>query len=155
MNFAIRLYRALARAFPHEFQMAYGADVIQLGEDVVQQIAKENGFLGLFRLIADLAIRIPMEYLTEMRQDLLYALRTLRKARGFAAVGFLSLALGIGVSAVSVSEVVNMILGNAPGIRDAGRVVMVNDVSIPYIDRYREQHDLFARAAAFSGGDTV
>jgi len=149
MNFAIRLYRALARAFPHEFQMAYGADVIQLGEDVVQQIAKENGFLGLFRLIADLAIRIPMEYLAEMRQDLLYALRTLRKARGFAAVGFLSLALGIGVSAVSVSEVVNMILGNAPGIRDAGRVVMVNDVSIPYIDRYREQHDLFAGVAAF------
>jgi hypothetical protein len=149
MNFAIRLYRALARAFPHEFQMAYGTEMIQLGEDVVEQIAKENGILGLFRLIADLAIRIPIEYLTEMRQDLLYALRTLRKARGFAAVGFLSLALGIGVSAVSVSEAVNMILRDAPGIRDADRVVMVNSVSDPYIDRYREQHDLFVGAAAF------
>ena len=149
MNFALGLYRALARAFPHEFQMAYGADVIQLGEDVVEQIARENGIWGLFRLLADLAVRIPIEYLTEMRQDLLYALRTLRKARGFAAVGFLSLALGIGVSAVSVSEAVNLILGDAPGIRDPGSVLMVNDVSIPYIDRYREQHDLFAGVAAF------
>jgi ABC-type lipoprotein release transport system permease subunit len=63
MNFALRLYRALARAFPYEFKMAYGADVIQLGEDIVEDIAKENGFFGLFRLIAHLAIRIPIEYL--------------------------------------------------------------------------------------------
>jgi hypothetical protein len=120
MNFAIRLYGALARAFPHEFQMAYGADVIQLAEDIGEQIAKENGFLG-----------------------------ALPPDRGFAAAGFLSLAPGIGISAVSVSEAVNMLLGDAPGIRDADRVATVNDVSIPSIGRYREQHGLFAGAAAF------
>jgi len=36
--------------------MAYGCDMTQLGEDVVEQTARENGFLGLFRLIAE-AIR--------------------------------------------------------------------------------------------------
>jgi predicted permease len=149
MNFALRLYRALARAFPHEFQMAYGADVIQLGEDIVEDVAKQNGFFGLFRLIADLAIRIPIEYLTELRQDLIYAVRTLRKARGFAAVGILSLGLGIGMSAVAVSEALDMILSDAPGVREPDRVIMVNNVSYPYIERYGDQHDLFAGAAAF------
>jgi macrolide transport system ATP-binding/permease protein len=149
MNFALRLYRALARAFPHEFKLVYGADIMQLGEDIVPDIAKENGFTGLFRLVADLAIRIPVEYLSEMRRDLIYALRTLSRSRGFAAVGIVSLGLGIGVTAVSVSEVLNLILRDAPGARDPDALVMVNGVSCPYIDRYRDQHDLFTGAAAF------
>ena len=149
MKFAMRLYRALARAFPHEFQMVYGADVIQLGEDVVQDVAKQNGFLGLFRLIADLAIRIPIEYLIEMRQDLIYAVRTLAKARGFSVVGIVSLGLGIGMAAISVSESLDMILRDAPGVRDPAKVAMVLGVSYPYIERYRDQHDLFTGAAAF------
>ena len=39
MNFAWRIYRWLARAFPHEFKVAYGPEVTQLGEDVVEEIA--------------------------------------------------------------------------------------------------------------------
>ena len=31
MNIAWRIYRRLARAFPQEFKMAYGAEVMQLG----------------------------------------------------------------------------------------------------------------------------
>ena len=149
MRFAMRLYRALARAFPHEFQVLYGADMLQLGEDVVQDIAKEHGFSGLFRLVADLAIRVPVEYLSEMRQDLIYAFRTLRKSRGFAAVGVISLGLGIGVTAVAVSEMLNLVLRDAPGVRDAESLVMVGGVSNPYVERYRGQHELFVGAAAF------
>ena len=149
MKFMMRLYRALARAFPHEFQVVYGADVIQLGEDIVQDIAKQNGFSGLFRLVADLAIRVPAEYLSEMRRDLIYALRALAKSRGFAAVGILSLGLGISVAAVGVSEVLNLILRDAPGARDADKLVIVAAVSYPYVEHYRDQHDLFAGGAAF------
>ncbi|HEV2689242.1 MAG TPA: ABC transporter permease [Bryobacteraceae bacterium] len=149
MNFVMRLYRALARAFPHEFQVLYGADVIQLGEDMVQDIAKQNGFSGLFRLVGDLAIRVPIEYLSEMRRDLLYALRTLAKSRGFAAVGIISLGLGIGVAAVGVSEVLNLILRDAPGLKDPDKLVMVDGVSYPYMEHYRDQHDLFMGGTAF------
>ena len=149
MNLAMWLYRALARAFPHEFQLVYGADVIQLGEDVVEDIARENGVLGLFRLVMDLAIRVPIEYLSEMRRDVGYALRTLRKSRGFAAVGIISLGLGIGLTAISVSEMLNLILRDAPGARDPNSLVMVGGVSYPYMERYRDQRDLFAAAAAF------
>lgn len=40
MNFAQWVYLRLAQAFPHEFKLAYGADVMQLGQDVVPDIAK-------------------------------------------------------------------------------------------------------------------
>jgi len=43
MNFAWRIYRRLAQAFPHEFKLAYGTEVMQLGEDVVDDIAKRYG----------------------------------------------------------------------------------------------------------------
>lgn len=115
----------------------------------MEEIAKENGYFGLFRLIAGLAIRIPIEYLSEMRQDLVYAVRTLKKARGFAAVGIISQGLGMGVAGIAVSEALNLILRDAPGVRDADRVVMVNGVSYPYIEHYRDEHGLFAGAAAF------
>jgi len=149
MRFAMRLYRVLARAFPHEFKMVYGADLVQLGEDIVQDIAKEHGVSGLFRLVADLAIRVPVEYLSEMRRDLIYAVRSLAKSRGFAAVGIVSLGLGMGVAAVAVSESMNLILRDTPGAQDADKLVMVPSVSYPYIEHYRDQHDLFAGAAAF------
>jgi predicted permease len=149
MNFALRMYRWLAHAFPHEFKLIYGTDVIQLGEDIVEEIARQNGVGGLFRLVADIAIRVPIEYLTEMRRDLMYALRTLRKSPGFAAVGIISLGLGIGVAAVSVSETVTLILRDAPGARDPDKLVMVQGVSYPYIENYREHRELFAGVAAF------
>ena len=96
MNLAWRIYRRLAQAFPHEFKMAYGAEVTQLGEDVVDDIAKRHGAIGLIRLIADIAIRVPIEYLSEMRGDLRYAWRGLRKSPGFALVGIVRWDWGLG-----------------------------------------------------------
>src|SRR5690348_12917589 len=98
MNFAWRIYRRLAQAFPHEFKLAYGADVLQLGEDAVKDIAKRHGTWGLIRLIADIAVRVPLEYLSEMRGDVAYGVRGLRKSPGFALVGIISMALGIGLT---------------------------------------------------------
>lgn len=50
MNFALRVYRRLARAFPHEFQVVYGTEVMQLGEDAVEEIGRQYGAAGLIRL---------------------------------------------------------------------------------------------------------
>src|SRR6202167_4600613 len=97
-NFALRIYRRLAQAFPHEFKLAYGPEMLQLGEDVVDDIAKRHGIAGLIRLVLDIAIRVPIEYLSEMRGDMRYALRALIKSPGFALVGILSMGLGIGLT---------------------------------------------------------
>ena len=98
MSLAWRIYRRLAQAFPHEFKLAYGQEVIELGQDVVEETAKRHGAAGLIPLIADIAIRVPIEYLSEMRGDMRHAWRALANSPGFALVGILSMGLGIGLT---------------------------------------------------------
>ena len=98
MNIAWPIYRRLAAAFPHEFKLAFGNEMVQAGEDAIAHIAKRHGVLGLVPLIADLLIRLPIEYLNEMRRDLPYAARTLMKSPGYAVVGIVSMGLGIGLT---------------------------------------------------------
>ena len=98
MSFVWRVYRRLAQAFPHEFKVAYGTELLQAGEDSLADVAKRQGAAGLIRLIADIAIRVPVEYLAEMRGDLRYGWRALRGSPGFALVGIISMGLGIGLT---------------------------------------------------------
>ena len=102
MNFrlsvSLALYRRVASAFPHEFRMLYGEDLERLGEDAVPEAWRRYGVPGLLRLLGDIAVRLPAEYLSEIRQDVVYALRTLAKAPGFTSVAVLSLGVGIGSS---------------------------------------------------------
>ena len=152
MKFALWLYQRLAHGFPHEFQVIYGTDVIQLGEDAVEDIAKQHGIMGLFSLVADLAYRIPIEYLSEMRRDLAYAARTLIKSPGFAAVGVISLGLGIGVTSTIFSEIHMLIFRDLPLVPEPARLVMAQAVSYPYFEQYRDQHNLFAASTAYMQG---
>ena len=59
-----RLYRRMARAFPYEFRAVCGDGLEQLGEDVVPLVWQQQGIVGLIRLFADLALRLPCEYLS-------------------------------------------------------------------------------------------
>ncbi len=160
MSFAWRIYRRLAQAFPHEFKLAYGAEVTQLGEDVVEEIAKREGMAGLIRLIADIAIRVPLEYLSEMRGDMRYGLRALIKSPGFAMVGIISMALGIGLTTNVYSSKWKLLFRDLPAAANAKHLVMVQEstdgelarVSYYYIEQYREQKSLFAGVAAFQSG---
>jgi macrolide transport system ATP-binding/permease protein len=153
MNFAARIYRRLAQAFPHEFKLAYGAEVTQLGEDVVEDIAKRHGVTGLIRLIADIAMRIPLEYLSEMRRDMRYALRGLTKSPGFALVGITSMGLGIGLTTMVYNSKWQLIFRELPATANAKRLVMPEKpVSYYYIEQYREQKRLFTGVAAFQTG---
>jgi macrolide transport system ATP-binding/permease protein len=153
MNFAWRIYRRLARAFPHEFKLAYGADVMQLGEDVVEDIAKRHGIAGLIRLIVDIAIRVPLEYLNEMRGDMRYGLRALRKSPGFALVGIVSMGIGIGLTTNVYSSKWSFIFREMPAAANAKRLVMPEKpVSYYYIEQFREQKSLFTGVAALQTG---
>ena len=59
MKIAWPIYRRLAAAFPHEFKLAFGDEMLHAGEDAIGEVAKRHGALGLFRLIADLAFACP------------------------------------------------------------------------------------------------
>jgi putative ABC transport system permease protein len=157
MSFAWRIYRRLAQAFPHEFKLAYGTEVTQLGEDVVEEIAKRQGMAGLIRLIADIAIRVPVEYLSEMRGDMRYGLRALMKSPGFALVGIISMGLGIGLTTNVYSSKWELLFRDLPAAANAKHLVMLQQsadidlapVSYYYIEQFREQKSLFAGVAAF------
>jgi hypothetical protein len=71
IRFCLRIYRRLRAGFSASFQIVYGTDVVQLGEDVIEEIARHHEVFGLVRLVADLAWRAPMEYLSEIKQDVI------------------------------------------------------------------------------------
>lgn len=58
-----RLYRRIARAFPHRFRVVCGDGLEQLGADIVPLVWQQEGALGLIRCFADLALRLPLEYI--------------------------------------------------------------------------------------------
>ena len=152
VSVCLALYRRLASAYPHEFRMLYGEDLDRLGEDAIPEIRRRYGVPGLVRLLADIAIQLPITYLTEIRQDIVYALRTLAKSPGFISIAVLSLAIGIGMCSVVLSEC-QSIEGPPAGVRDPAGLVTFHwhTVSYPYFERYRDQHHVVANATAFLG----
>src|SRR5258706_3394207 len=153
MNFALWIYRRLAQAFPREFKLVYGPEVMQLGEDVVEEIAKRHGAGGLIRVIADIAMRVPLEYLSEMRGDMRYAWRALIKSPGFALVGIISMGLGIGLTTNGYSSKWAVLCRDLPTATNAKKLVMPEKpASYYYVEQYRDQKSLFARVSALQTG---
>lgn len=152
VNVCLTLYRRLASAYPHEFRMLYGEDLERLGEDAAPETWRRYGWSGLVRLLADIAVRLPGAYLAEIRQDIIYALRAIAKAPGFASVAVLSLGVGIGICSAVLSEC-RAIVGPAPGLRDPATLATFiwTQVSYPYFERYRDARQTVAAAAALVG----
>jgi predicted permease len=149
LNLCLSLYKYLANAYPHEFRIVYGQDLDRLAEDAVPEAWRRYGLLGLVRLLADIAIRLPGEYLGEIRQDVVYALRVLARSPGFAAVAILSLALGIAMcSAILFGS--SSVLRPMPGARDPGALVAARKgVSYPYFEHYRDHPQVAGAATVF------
>jgi predicted permease len=145
----LSLYRYLAKAFPHEFRLVYGEDLDRLGEDAVPEAWRRYGVRGLLRLIADIALRLPVEYLAEIRQDVVYAVRVLARSPGFTAVTASSLAIGIAMCSVILCGS-SSVLRPMPGARDPGALVAARKgVSYPYFEHYRDQRQVAGAATVF------
>jgi predicted permease len=129
--------------------MLYGKDMDRLGEDAIPEVRRQYGVPGVIRLLADIALRLPVTYWTEIRQDVLYASRVLAKSPGFTAVAVLSVAIGIGMCSAVRSEF-QSITGPAAGLPDPGSLVTFRwtNVSYPYFERYRDQRQTVAAATA-------
>jgi predicted permease len=149
MNFAWPIYKRLAEAFPHEFKLAFGDEMMQAGEDSIGEVAKRHGLLGVIRLIADLVIHLPLEYLSEMRRDMKYAARALAQSPGYALVGIASMGLGIGLTTNVHNQGWVLITRALAGVASPDQLVTAESpTSYPYIERYRDQKNLFSGVAA-------
>jgi len=98
--------------------------------------------------------------LNELWQDLRYGVRTLVKARGFAVVAVLTLALGIGANSAIFSFVDGVLLKPLP-YRNAERILLVwekrpdggnNGVSAMNCRDWRHENHVFETMAASTGG---
>jgi predicted permease len=145
----LRIYRALASAFPHEFKNVYGDELMQVAEDAIESVWRRHGIPGLIRLLLDIAIRVPAEYLSELRRDVRHGLRMLAGSPGFTAVALISLSLGICIATSAYSEV-NGLLRDLPGVPNPDQLVALQTpASYPTYKRYREMNDLFSGAFAY------
>jgi putative ABC transport system permease protein len=147
---SLRLYRTLAHAFPYEFANAYADELVQATEDAIESIWQRHGVLGLVRLLADIAVRVPIEHLAELRQDVRYGLRMLANSPGFTWVALVSLSLGIAIATCAYSEVNGLILRDLPGVPKPEELVALEaPTSYTHYKRYRERSDLFSSTLAY------
>ena len=100
-------------------------------------------------------------WLEDLGRDLRYALRTLGRNRGFAAVAVLSLALGIGANA-AIFSLINAVMLRALPVREPDRLVQIarvapdgRPVALSYrlFEYFRDNVTSISGAFAHSGGD--
>ena len=100
------------------------------------------------------------EYLAELRQDIGYALRMLRRTPAFTAVAVLTLALGIGANSAIFSVVYGVLLDSLP-FRNAEEVYRIRtlypdgtpySLSAPDFMSMREDTRVFEHVEAYSAG---
>lgn len=147
---SLQLYRSVANAFPQEFKNTYGIELLHVTESAIDTIWRRYGLWGLARLLLDLAIRVPAEYVAELRRDLPYALRTLAQSPAFTAVALVSLSLGICIATCSDSEMNGLIFRNIPAVSAPDELATVQaPTSYPQYERYQQHSELFTSTAAY------
>jgi predicted permease len=126
----------------------------------VQESALGTESKGFVRRSATLVTRLLRRYIDfelavaeETRRDMRYAVVSLRKSPGFALVGIISMAIGMGLTTMVYSSEWKMITRDLPAAANAKRLVMPEKpVSYYDIEQYRSQSGLFSGVAALKTG---
>src|SRR6476661_7382728 len=106
--------------------------------------------------------RLTCTLMDTLRQDLVYALRSLRRQPGFTIITVLTLALGIGAN-TAVFSVVNGVVLRPLGYPEPERLVFVTSkfpglgfdqfwVSLPEFVEYRDRNQAFETIGAYNVG---
>ena len=147
-----RLYRFLLLMLPGWFREEFGREMTQAFVD------SRGSLLANAPAVMGLAVRLHVEAL---RQDLLYALRTLRQTPTFTIAAIGTLAVGLGPTLVVASFLYQIVLSPLP-FNEPDRLVRFwharlerNQTRVPlsipdYID-FRAKQDVFEAFAAHTG----
>ena len=149
-----RIYRWLLRLYPSDFRQEYGQEM-----SVLFRARAADGAVRLWlQVLGDLTFHAPREHWSTMKQDLRYALRQLRRSRGFSAVVIATLAVGIG-GTTAVFSVLHAILFAPLPYAQPGELVRIyqqepenpgtrGGVSAPHFRTLRNQGTSFVDVAA-------
>ena len=121
------LFRRLLRLLPFDFRADYGREMEQVFREQHREAAGPVARTGVWlRAVADLFTIGPREHLSQLRQDLQYAVRGMVSNPGFVAVVVLALALGIGAN-TAIFSVVHAVLLRPLPYGDPARIVSVSN----------------------------
>jgi putative ABC transport system permease protein len=165
---AERLYRVLLRCYPGEFRDEYEREMLQAFRERLNDDRRVgwSAVLGLWwQVVVDSIVRAPGEHLDVLRQDIRYAVRSLRRARLFALTAIATLALGVGANAAIFSVVHAVALRPLPydepdrllRIWEDNQTLAITGfaVSLPNFVSWRERSKTMDLAAFQDGGVTL
>jgi putative ABC transport system permease protein len=112
---SIRLYRGLLWLYPLEFREHFAPEICLLLADNLR--AQTNGlrrFAIWLAAVAAIFVDAPKEHYHMIRQDVMYALRTMRREKLTSLIAILVLALGIGSTATVFTLVNGLLLHPLP-----------------------------------------
>lgn len=156
--FSLKLYRWLLRLYPVAFRENYSGPIER---DFRDELAESGGGWALaalwIRLLADLAVSVPVQVSREVFQDLRYTLRLWAGRPWHAGFAITALAIGIGAN-TGVFSVVNALLLRSLPFREPDRLALLHEFFPPHdsakeFHDWRQQSTYLADAALFEEND--
>src|SRR5262245_28329506 len=132
-----RLYRALLRLLPIDFRVEHGREM----EQVFTAERRDAGEAGITRAqvrlwldaIRDVLTTAPLQHAAALRQDVSYALRTLRRAPAFTAAAVLTLAIGVSAATI-IFTIINAFLFRPLPVERPGELISVATLGDQHIE---------------------
>lgn len=152
--FSLKLYRWLLKLYPVGFREDYAAPMEREFRD---ELVESRGACALatlwIRLLADLAISIPLQFSREVSQDARHTLRLWANRPWHTGFAIVALAIGIGAN-TGVFSVVNALLLRSLPFHDPSRLASLQTYLVPHdsakqFHDWRQQSTYLADAALF------
>ena len=158
-SFTERVFRAVVRLFPFDFRADYGRDLEQTLREQHREAQRERSAASFGRLWLDVARDVlttaPREHAVILKQDVVYALRALRRAPVFAFSAVLTLA--IGMSAITgMAAVLNAVMFRPLPVDHPEQLISISNqdglnhyVSYPDFLDYRAETSVLSDAIGY------